>query len=346
MISDMSLSASLETFAANESGWQNVSLITGGIEAAGHGIFIDEVTIDGAMKALLGRTLRSYLKHDGAGSDRLGQEIGFFSGIYRDKLQLRAKEFRFLESFRAEAPATFAKLVELADKAPDQFGVSLVLEYKPVWVLADGQEIPAVLGESAPAGAVRSLPSVRIISVNSADLVQRPAANPNGLLSAKIDAPNIQQMTSETKIAELDAVKAEHSAALAAKDTEIASLKAASEAETAKLAESHKVALSEKDALIATLTADKTKAETSVAELSKERDALKIQIDELVAFDARQLGVAPVKVAAAQLNRKLSGYKTPEEKLAAYEAMPDGSEKTAFRKLHRDALFAAFSARK
>jgi len=67
---------------------------------------------------------------------------------------------------------------------------------------------------------------------------------------------------------------------------------------------------------------------------------------KLAAFDARQLGVAPVKVAAAQLNRKLSGYKTPEEKLAAYEAMPEGSEKTAFRKLHREALFAAFSARK
>lgn len=342
----MSQSVSLETFAANEGGWQNVSLITGGIEAAGHGIYIDEKSIEGAMKALLGRTLRSYLKHDGAGSDRLGQEIGFFSGIYRDGMQLRAKEFRFLESFRAEVPAVHAKLVELAEKAPDQFGVSLVLEYRPVWVMADGDEIAAMLGDAPPAGAVRSMPSIRVISVNSADLVQRPAANPNGLLSAKIDASTTQQMTSEPKIAELDAVKAEHSAALAAKDTEIASLKAATEAESIKLAEAHKVALSEKDTLIAALTADKAKAEASVAELSKERDALKVQVDELAAFDARQLGVAPVKVAAAQLNRKLSGYKTPEDKLAAYEAMPEGSEKTAFRKLHREALFAAFSARK
>ena len=32
--------------------------------------------------------------------------------------------------------------------------------------------------------------------------------------------------------------------------------------------------------------------------------------------------------------------------LAGYEAMPEGSEKRAFRKMNREALFAAFSARK
>lgn len=343
----MSHRVCLQEFSADASGFANVSLITGGIEAAGHGLYIDDKSIDDAMRLLLGKSLRAYLKHDGAGSDRLGQEIGFFSGIYREGNKIKAKSFEFLESFKREAGGTYEKLVELAQKVPDQFGVSLVLEYRPVWVLADGSEIPAALGDSAPSGVLRSSPSMRIANVMSADLVQRPAANPNGLLSA-VDAPQSLQanMTTETKP---ETTPAADAAALAAKDSEIATFKAEAEkqvAELSKLTDTHKAALAEKDGLIATLTADKAKAEAAVAELSKERDQLKAKVEDLAAYDARQLGVAPVKVAHAQLARKSASYKTPEEMLTAYESMPEGSEKRAFRKLNRDALFAAFSVRK
>lgn len=153
-------------------------------------------------------------------------------------------------------------------------------------------------------------------------------------------------MTTETKP---EVVAAPDAAALAAKDSEIATFKAEAEkqvAELSKLTETHKAALAEKDTLIATLTADKAKAEAAVAELSKERDELKVKVEDLAAFDARQLGVAPVKVAHAQLARKSAALKSPEEMLAAYEAMPEGSEKRAFRKMNREALFSAFSARK
>jgi cell division protein FtsB len=188
---------------------------------------------------------------------------------------------------------------------------------------------------------------MRIANVMSADLVQRPAANPNGLLSA-VDAPQSLQanMTTETKP---ETTPAPDAAALAAKDSQIATFKAEAEkqvAELSKLTDTHKAALAEKDGLIATLTADKAKAEAAVAELSKERDELKAKVEDLAAYDARQLGVAPVKVAHAQLARKSASYKTPEEMLTAYEAMPEGSEKRAFRKLNREALFAAFSVRK
>jgi len=343
----MSHRVCLQEFSADASGFANVSLITGGIEAAGHGLYIDDKSIDDAMRLLLGKSLRAYLKHDGAGSDRLGQEIGFFSGIYREGNKIKAKSFEFLESFKREAGGTYEKLVELAQKVPDQFGVSLVLEYRPVWVLADGSEIPAALGDSAPSGVLRSSPSMRIANVMSADLVQRPAANPNGLLSA-VDAPQSLQanMTTETKP---ETTPAPDAAALAAKDSQIATFKAEAEkqvAELSKLTDTHKAALAEKDRLIATLTSDKAKAEAAVAELSKERDELKAKVEDLAAYDARQLGVAPVKVAHAQLARKSASYKTPEEMLTAYESMPEGCEKRAFRKLNRDALFAAFSVRK
>jgi hypothetical protein len=337
----------LEQFNADATGFQNVSLITGGIEAAGHGLYIDDKSIEDAMRLLLGKSLRAYLKHDGAGTDRLGQEIGFFSGIYRDGQKIKAKSFEFLESFKREAGATYDKLVELAQKVPDQFGVSLVLEYRPVWVMADGTEIPAMLGDSAPSGAIRSAPSMRIANVMSADLVQRPAANPNGLLS--VDESKSLQTSMTTPEIKTEIAPAVDAAALAAKDSEIATFKAEAEkqvAELSKLGETHKAALAERDAIIATLTADKTKAEAVVAELSKERDELKSKVEDLAAFDARQLGVAPVKVAHAQLARKSAAFKTPEEMLTAYEAMPEGAEKRSFRKMNREALFAAFSVRK
>lgn len=339
----------LEQFNADATGFQNVSLITGGIEAAGHGLYIDDKSIDDAMRLLLGKSLRAYLKHDGAGTDRLGQEIGFFSGIYREGQKIKAKSFEFLDSFKREAGSTYEKLVELAQKVPDQFGVSLVLEYRPVWVMADGSEIPAMMGDSAPSGALRSAPSMRIANVMSADLVQRPAANPNGLLSVD-DSKSLQTSMTSPEI-KTEAAAPVEVAVLTSQATEVSTLKVEADAEKhvaelSKLGETHKAALAERDAIIATLTADKVKAETAVAELSKERDELKAKIDDLAAFDARQLGVAPVKVAHAQLARKSASFKTPDEMLTAYEAMPEGSEKRAFRKLNREALFAAFSVRK
>lgn len=276
----------LASFAASPAGFQNVSLLTGGIEAAGHGLFVDEATIDGAMRAVLGKSVRAYLKHAGAFGDRLGEEIGFFSGIFRDGLQLRAANFEYLESWKSANADMHAKLVELAAKAPDQFGVSLVLEHSPVWVMSDGTEKPARMGEKAPKGAVRELPSMRVRSVMSADLVQRPAANPNGLLSSTttVDVPpnnetktmaeNIQTITLEVHAAEvaalnakleqsakdgaaaLDALKSEHAAALekqageykSALEKLTAEKDEAHKAELAKLGEEHKAALAKAEA--------------------------------------------------------------------------------------------------
>ena len=175
----MSQRAELSTFAVNASGFADVSLLTGDMEPTGHGFYIDEQTIDTATRALMGKSLRSHLKHDGAGGDRLGSEVGFFSGIYRDGLQIRARSFEFLEAFKREAASTYEKLVEMAKKVPDQLGVSLVFEYQPVWVMADGAELPAKIGGAAPGGAIRAVPSARIKSVIAGDLVLRGSANPN-----------------------------------------------------------------------------------------------------------------------------------------------------------------------
>ena len=336
--------AELSTFAVNSTGFADVSLITGDMEPQGHGFYIDGKTIDTATRALLGKSLRAHLKHDGAGGDRLGQEVGFFTGIYRDGLKIKAKGFEFLDAFKREASTTYEKLVEMAKKVPDQLGVSLVFEYSPVWVMGDGSEIPAKLGSKAPTGAIRGTPSARVKSVIAGDLVQRGAANPNGLLSAD-STETKTKMADETKTISLDAHTAELTAQTA---THTAALE--------KLTTEHTAALAAKDAEIAKLTTDHTAqlaalSEANKAELAKVNEAHTAALaekDKIIAeqkmFDARHLGVAPIRVAQAQLAQKTAGLTTPKEKLEFYEKLPAGAEKEAFRKTHAAELFAALSA--
>src|ERR1019366_4145760 len=63
--------------AVNSRGFEDLSLITGGVEALGHGLFVDEKSISELTKLLMGKTVPGYLTHNGlAQGDRLGQEIG------------------------------------------------------------------------------------------------------------------------------------------------------------------------------------------------------------------------------------------------------------------------------
>lgn len=366
----------LASFAASPAGFSNVSLLTGGIEAKSHGFFIDEKTVDGAMKALLGKSVRAYLKHDGATRDRLGDEIGIFSGIYRDGLQLKAANFEFLESFKQAAPELHGKLVELAAKAPDQFGVSLVLEYAPVWVLADGSEQPARfgVGVAAPQGAVRAVPSMRVKSVISADLVQRPAANPNGLLDAtppmqtktmatetitieahKAALDTLTVQLGETHTTALDAAKADFTAKLeqAGKDA-AAALNVRDEQHTAALAKqsdeykaaldklvaekdaAHTAALAEKDAAIAKLSADHK------AELDRIAEEHKAALVQAEIDGAAKLGVRPIvlRQAAATLAKVPAPAATDREKWDQYTALCETDKDAA------EAFKAAYLSRK
>lgn len=316
-------------FSASDGGLKNVSLITTGIEAEGHGIYLDEKTAETAMKRLLGRSVKSYLRHDGAGRDRLGNEIGFFSGIYRKGAQIKASAFEFLESFKKDSGAIADRLVEMAAKVPDQFGVSLVLEYMPVWVLADGTEVQASSLE-APAGALRPIPSMRVLDVISADFVGRPAANPNGLLSVDttvtVDAPTLSQPSTPATTMSEPAI-----ATLSVTDHE---------AKIAELSKGHEAALEAKQAEVASLTAAlAAKDEAHKAELSKAvADAtapLTAKIADLEVFDARKLGVAPLtlgKIAArhdAEKSELPAPAKTDREKWDQYAALQAESPEKA-----------------
>lgn len=165
----------------------NVALITSGVEALGHGSFIDEGTVRGLSALLVGKSLPAYIGHEGGGlfgdGERLTSEVGIWSGIHLAGGKLRAKQFQFLRSFEEHEPAKRDRLVELAEKMPDQFGVSLVGRVSLAWATPTGDE-PFFNLSSRPEEALYEYPSVRFSEVESADFVKQPAANPDGLFSA------------------------------------------------------------------------------------------------------------------------------------------------------------------
>mgnify|MGYP003645096443 FL=1 len=160
---------------------EEVSLIQIG-EAKGHGMWIDKESLESALDILEGARLPAYVTHEGAlDSDRLLSEVGVFSGFYVQEGKLKAEKFQVLESFRADESERYRRLFDVAEAMPDAFGLSMVFEASLVWVQEDGTEVP--IDEGSAENSLRDLPSVRFISIKSADFVDQPAANEGGLFS-------------------------------------------------------------------------------------------------------------------------------------------------------------------
>ena len=164
-----------------EGSMQAVSLIQLG-EARGHGIYVDGLSLGSALEVLAQGNLPAFITHNGAlVEDRMLKQVGFFSGFYIDEGKLKAEKFRALESFRDDETESFNRLFDLAKEMPDAFGLSLVFEADLVWVFEDGKEL--LIKDSDGEGAIRDIPSVRFNSISSADFVDEPAANEDGLFS-------------------------------------------------------------------------------------------------------------------------------------------------------------------
>ena len=205
------------------------------------------------------------------------------------------------------------QLVELAEKMPEQFGLSVVFSGRAVWTMQDGSEVPA--DGPMPEGAMRGIPSVRFASIESADFVKAPAANPGGLYSRQVDAPaegmsKDPQTITLTVDAELSAKVAELTGALAAKETEHA-------AALAKLTES----LAAKDAEIASLKTTLAAKDAAIEQADKRATEAAAERDEAIKFDIRKTGVRAADLpdtSAPAGNEKPKDPQTADEKWAHY----------------------------
>lgn len=162
----------------------DISILTEG-EAKGHHMMISQKTLESSITLLLGKSLPAYLSHNGANGDRLLTEAGYFSGFYRDKDKIRARKFTALESFKKYDPEKYDRLFEIAEVAPQSFGVSIVFEGQLFWELSDGSE-QMLEGYDAPENSRFEIPTIRPLTISSADFVDTPAAN-GALFSGKVD---------------------------------------------------------------------------------------------------------------------------------------------------------------
>lgn len=311
----------LATAGVSPDGFSDISLITAEAEALGHGIWVDRKGVEQLAAMLVGKSLPSYVTHEGAlYSDRLGKEIGLFSGISFDTEAGKLRgNFKFFDSFKKHEAASYERLTELAETMPEQFGISIVFSGSAVWVMEDGSERPALTTEP-PEGALRKLPTVRFHSIESADFVKSPAVNAEGLFEKKpapVDAAGEgMENTTTFSQADVDALIAEkldeQAETYAAERTELEDGHATA---LAAIAEEHQVALSERDEKI---------------------DALEGELAEARAASADMLGTPPVEKIdagedeielpepAATDNERWNQYsglaETDPEKAAAFKA--------------------------
>lgn len=169
-----------------------VSILTGGREATGHGIYIDAKTVAGSIASArrAGGVVKAGIRHPSlidelkTGGDRILDLPGFFTN-HSISGQQHVADFQFFDSFRAQHPEQYAHLMEIADKAPQLFGLSVEMAGHPVFVAQDGAEFPATrLGggkwSGQPEGAALlygGLPAFRVSDLYAAAFVDEPAAN-------------------------------------------------------------------------------------------------------------------------------------------------------------------------
>lgn len=283
--------------AITEKGLNDVSILTIG-EASGHGMIVDEQTIADFMKLSLGKTIPAYLTHagavdkDGRPADRLGKEIGMFSGFYRDGNKVRAKNFTFLESFKQAEPKTHATLVEMARSFADKLGISPVMRHVKAWVTSAGEVLAD--GKNVPAGALNSMPSMRLRDLLSCDFVQRPAANV-ALFSAQVDQkPN----NTET-------IMSAESILLSKHNEEITVLSTQHKDAVSALETKHKEVVSVLEAKHNEAIAQLAKIKEEAAGLTAALAAKTKEAEESAKYDMRKAGGEALQVALESRTTKL-----------------------------------------
>lgn len=154
---------------------KGASLITGDLEAKGHGLQVDDTTLQqiydfAARKGQI--TVKA--DHKSADGKTFKAIVGYFTNFSLDKHSKKVRgDLHLLES----EPLT-PKIEEMAERMPGNFGPSV-----------------AFRGDSQTIGGKLFARCKELVSV---DLVENPAANPDGMFAAKpVDNPSSGNMPTE-----------------------------------------------------------------------------------------------------------------------------------------------------
>lgn len=171
---------------------RDLALVVAGREAKGHGIYIDAKTLQGGLDSVVerGGLLRGAVCHETFDQwwndeDRLLEVPGYFSDISITGNTLRAGSFQFYDSFKADQPEAYRRLMEMAEKTPTLFGLSIEAGGYAVYVDAQGNEYSQRPEDTDL--AYDGLPAFRITDLNAAAFVSDPAAT-DGLFAKAMSA--------------------------------------------------------------------------------------------------------------------------------------------------------------
>jgi hypothetical protein len=273
---------------------RGVSLISEGI-AIGHGVRIDDTTLDTVIEAAGGGRIQSYITHAGAiFEDRILKEIGYIENFRLDDDKVRG-DFVAFDSFREDDKREYNRLFEMAEKLPDRFGLSIVFGGEKVWATGSG-DVEFEYDKDKPDDAMFNEPSVRVLEINSGDFVDEPAANATGLFRA-VDKTK-KQMTKEqltAKVTELEnqvdaffETEATLKTQLEAKTGEVEALQAKVD-DLAPKAEQVEQLQGQLDAK----TTEATEATDKVNQLQADNDLLSQKVDTLSALIKGNTPVQP-----------------------------------------------------
>lgn len=173
-----------------------VSVITQG-EALGHRRWIDAYAVNQVADAINASTagVKSRFAHPGLSADGMGKMLGRISNAVVDGQSARA-DLEFTKAATDSPDGDLAKYVmDLAESDPEHFGVSIAFtsDWKAEEEFIDANTAESNLGDkhfiSPDPGNTKRYRHVRLKELHAGDVVDEPAANPNGLFHRGQEIP-------------------------------------------------------------------------------------------------------------------------------------------------------------
>jgi len=162
---------------------RGVSIITRG-EALGHGVWIDRDMLSQVKSSINAMKIgtKARFTHPGLSGDGLGKYLGRFKNARIDGDVVRA-DLHFAESAHETPDGDLAGYVmSLAEQDPEAFGASIA--YEPderaqTQFITEHEEDGVFV--SPDESNIKNLPHARMSKLRATDIVDEPAANPDGL---------------------------------------------------------------------------------------------------------------------------------------------------------------------
>jgi hypothetical protein len=153
------------------------------VEALGHGGELDAVSLQQIVDLGNGKRagVKSRYTHPGLSSDGMGKHLGWITNLRvegdkaKGDLKLSEGAFKSPEGNLGEY------VLEMAEKDPEAFGMSIVFSGERVWRLRDGSEVVVGDADVDPEELASERPVFRIDALYACDAVDEPAANRDGL---------------------------------------------------------------------------------------------------------------------------------------------------------------------